>query len=245
MLSRLALAVVRFYRRHLSARKGYRCAWGVHTGISTCSTRGVRIFRRASFGKALALLRRQFDRCALSAQALRDAADVRCAPEEGRYLGSMRMMSQRGVVDCDCGPGPGPGCDDCFRGCELPDFKGCNPCGDFDKGAGSRGALRGCMSAAADAVWCCDPGPSRQSGCERDCSRSLRCERCTPDCGGRSGASGETAADRARRREDERARRREERRQVAAQRKDPGSARKASAGRDSGGLSDGADFGDD
>jgi putative component of membrane protein insertase Oxa1/YidC/SpoIIIJ protein YidD len=40
-LAREALLVaIRFYQRHVSPRKGYRCAYRVHTGRCGCSALG-------------------------------------------------------------------------------------------------------------------------------------------------------------------------------------------------------------
>ncbi len=104
----LAMAAIRFYRQHLSARKGYHCAWGRATGRDTCSGIGLRVIRRAGLIKGLALLRSQFDRCALASEGLR------AAPARRRR---MTMASQRGMVDADmdCGDcgGSHDGCSDC------------------------------------------------------------------------------------------------------------------------------------
>lgn len=99
-----ALATVHFYRKNLSALKGYRCAYGQATGRGTCSGVGLRGFQRAGFFKGLALLQRQFDRCALAAHA---QAGPEADDDTGGYarLHPLAQHGQGGFIDCD------PGCD--------------------------------------------------------------------------------------------------------------------------------------
>lgn len=59
----LALLLIRLYQRHLSPRKGYRCAYRAHTGRASCSALGVRAVRRHGAWRGYALLRRRLDRC--------------------------------------------------------------------------------------------------------------------------------------------------------------------------------------
>lgn len=89
------LGLIRFYRRHLSHRKGYRCAWGQATGRDTCSGVGLRVVRRAGAWRGLLLMRRQFDRCTLAASA------TAATPAAGPYRRLRPLPAQRG--DCDCG----------------------------------------------------------------------------------------------------------------------------------------------
>ena len=84
------LGLIRFYRRHLSHRKGYRCAWGQASGRDTCSGVGLRAVRRTGAWRGLLLMQRQFDRCTLAAEAA-----------AGPYRRLRPLPAQRG--DCDCG----------------------------------------------------------------------------------------------------------------------------------------------
>lgn len=138
LLSRLAVRAIVFYRRHLSPLKGYRCAYGTLTGVNTCSSQGLRIFRRAGFWAGLRLLRRQFDACTLSAARLQELRSIRAEAtgthgdagtadaQSGRYRRLVRMsyghQSQAGFIDCDCPVDALP--DDCTS-C---DDKGSNSC---------------------------------------------------------------------------------------------------------------------
>jgi uncharacterized protein len=171
MSSVLAQALIHGYRRYLSPHKGYRCAYGAHTGLGTCSGQGLRIFSRVGLFKGLMLLRRQFDRCTLAAHALREAAAERQRAQR------LTMKGQRGFVDCDVG-----GCDGCDIGgcdapsCDTPNCADCTPdCGPAFDGAmttldccspspGTRAAL-----CCADSSSCapCDCGPSRSNPAER------------------------------------------------------------------------------
>ena len=177
LLHRLALGLIRFYRKHLSHRKGYRCAWGVHTGRGTCSTVGLRAFRKAGFFKGLALLRRQFRRCSQSARALtlaRQRQTALAGQGDYRRLRPMALRHQAGFVDADCGDcgdfcsaGPGPDIFDCFKGagkafraCEMfPDDLSCSSDEDEDnrqkrkkaKGATDEQAEQARIAAAREA----------------------------------------------------------------------------------------------
>ena len=105
MTDAMALAAIRLYRRHLSPRKGFRCAWGVATGRDSCSGVGLRAVRRSGWWRGAQLLRRQFDRCLLAGAAQARVAD------EGRYRRLRPLAAQRG--DCDIGC---DGCPDGFCG---------------------------------------------------------------------------------------------------------------------------------
>ena len=59
----LALTLIRFYQRHLSPLKGFRCAYRAHTGHASCSQLGYRAIRRHRILKGLALLRQRLERC--------------------------------------------------------------------------------------------------------------------------------------------------------------------------------------
>jgi putative component of membrane protein insertase Oxa1/YidC/SpoIIIJ protein YidD len=122
--SRMALMAIGFYRKHLSAKKGYRCASGAAGARRTCSAEGLRIFKRAGLLKGLALLRRQFDRCALAADSLARAR-VQEASIESSFKAAARprqalggpLAGQAGFIDCaGC---DAPSCD--APSCDLPD----------------------------------------------------------------------------------------------------------------------------
>lgn len=121
MIDAVALGAIRFYRRHVSPRKGFRCAWGAATGRDSCSGVGLRAVRRTGWWRGAQLLRRQFDRCLLAsaARAAQAGSDRRLRP----------LPAQRG--DCDLG------CDACFdadclgRAFGALDCLNCCDCGDL------------------------------------------------------------------------------------------------------------------
>ncbi|WP_082616684.1 membrane protein insertion efficiency factor YidD [Massilia sp. Root418] len=59
----LALWLIRLYQRHLSPRKGFVCAFRVHTGRDGCSAYGLRVIARFGLRRGLALLDRRLSDC--------------------------------------------------------------------------------------------------------------------------------------------------------------------------------------
>ena len=117
MTRALAVAAIRGYQRFLSPRKGFRCAFGVHTGRGSCSGVGLRAFRRAGVWRGFALLRRQFDRCTMAAADLREA---------GVYRRLRPPAAQRGDCDLGCDGCPDNLCGDLVAGaCDVLDFADC------------------------------------------------------------------------------------------------------------------------
>lgn len=124
---RLVLAAIDFYKRHLSPRKGFSCAYRVNTGRASCSTLGYRAVRRHGVFKGLGLARERTWRCAGVHR------EVRAASWGPRPPGS--LSGQRGDCDpgCDVDPGCDPGCDgwdaaDCASdACQCVDIG--DPCG--------------------------------------------------------------------------------------------------------------------
>jgi len=126
------LAAIRFYKRHVSPRKGFGCAYRVHTGRCSCSTLGYRAVSRYGVFRGLGLLRLRLDRC--------HEVFVR---HHGRTLGARRGQ----VGDCDpgCDCGDASACD--LGGCDLHPCDpaghhdcsvcdcGCGDCGDWDPGS--------------------------------------------------------------------------------------------------------------
>lgn len=102
----LALRAIALYRRHLSPRKGYACAWRVHTGGASCSAYGYRVIERHGLRLGLVLLKRRLAAC---------SAACRHHPAAGRRLAGPQLGRQAGFCDA-------PGCD-------LPsvDLPSCNP----------------------------------------------------------------------------------------------------------------------
>ena len=106
-MNKIIIKLIQFYQRRISPYKGYGCSLRVQGFSKTgCSGYALKLFKRESFFKAMLLLRRRLDKCALSS-----------LPRNTSY----RMRSQAG--DCDPGCDPGCACDapDCniFDNCSL------------------------------------------------------------------------------------------------------------------------------
>jgi len=113
---------IRGYQRFISPHKGFRCAYGVHTGCASCSALGFRAIRRHGVLAGLQLLSRRFDRCAEARRQLQTLA------RRPRF----QTQAQAGFADCggdcgDCSPDCSPG--DCD--CDVFDALDCLDCGDW------------------------------------------------------------------------------------------------------------------
>jgi uncharacterized protein len=62
-MTRLALRAIRSYQRHLSPRKGFVCAYRIHTGGEGCSAYGYRVIERHGVRMGIGLLRRRLRAC--------------------------------------------------------------------------------------------------------------------------------------------------------------------------------------
>ncbi len=118
----MALAAIRFYKRHVSPHKGFSCAYRVHVGACSCSTLGLRAISRYGVWRGLGVLRLRLGQCHLAAEQLR----------HGPRLVAPR--GQGGFVDCDipcdasCVDGCSPG--DACSGTDACEIFTCLDCGD-------------------------------------------------------------------------------------------------------------------
>lgn len=103
----LLIAAIGFYQRVLSPRKGYRCAYGHHTGRASCSHLGYRAVRRFGVWRGLLLLRRRVHLCGVA----------------HRRHALMPLHAQRGVIDLDCGALDAVECCGDVGSCDWPDWK--------------------------------------------------------------------------------------------------------------------------
>ena len=83
----LLLAAIRGYRRHLSPRKGFACAYRVHAGCASCSSLGLRAISRYGAWRGLGVLRLRLEQCRLVA--------------EERRARRFTLVAQAGFIDCD------------------------------------------------------------------------------------------------------------------------------------------------
>ena len=116
----LLLAAIRFYRRHLSPRKGFACAYRVHVGGCSCSMLGLRAVSRYGAWRGLGVLRLRLRECHAAAQAWR--ARPRAAAAHG----------QAGFIDCDL-PCDASCVDASCLGdaCDLGSCLDCSDCGGW------------------------------------------------------------------------------------------------------------------
>ncbi len=103
MLSRLALAAIGGYQRHISPRKGFACAHRVANGGTGCSGYAKTAIADHGLIRAIALIRARFADCRDAAEELRE--DRRKRQKEKWY--------DHCSAGCDCTPG----CDLPTRGC--------------------------------------------------------------------------------------------------------------------------------
>ena len=103
MLRIAGAALIRFYQRQLSPRKGYRCAYGVLHGTGTCSSIGLQIMEQQGFWAFWRKMPLQFEACRAAAINL----------DEDREARKRRARPNRNVSASDCmacGSNSGP-CD--------------------------------------------------------------------------------------------------------------------------------------
>lgn len=71
-MQKIALFIISTYQKYLSPIKGFKCAYGVETGITTCSAHAKKVISRYGFLKGCLLMRRQAKRCEQSYRSLQD-----------------------------------------------------------------------------------------------------------------------------------------------------------------------------
>jgi uncharacterized protein len=92
--SRLALAAIRGYQRHLSPHKGFSCAYRCATGRDSCSAHGYRVIARCGLWNGLALLRRRLRLCGETHRS------------RARVVPNPLLHYQKGdCIPCDCDGG--------------------------------------------------------------------------------------------------------------------------------------------
>ena len=69
-LSPLACWLIALYQRHLSPRKGFRCAYGVLHGRDSCSRFASRAIREHGLVTGVRLTRRRFEHCRSASHVL-------------------------------------------------------------------------------------------------------------------------------------------------------------------------------
>jgi uncharacterized protein len=105
-----ALAVIRLYQSYISPRKGFSCAYRVHTGHASCSHLGARVIRRYGVLCGFKLLRQRMAKCGVAHRRFSG--------------GATRLHRQAGFCDlsCDlpCDLDAGSAACDMVSGCGSP-----------------------------------------------------------------------------------------------------------------------------
>lgn len=120
MLGHAGAALIRVYQRHLSPRKGYRCAYGVLHGAGTCSSIGLAIMEQQGFWAFWRQMPLQFDACHAAATTLNQ--------ETGEERKRRKRRARENKWDCG-------DCDDCDLPCSSTDiaiFEGTGSCVETD-----------------------------------------------------------------------------------------------------------------
>ena len=146
----LLLAAIRGYKRHLSPRKGFACAYRVHEGCASCSSLGLRAISRYGAWRGLGVLRLRLEQCRLVA-------------EEQRARLRTPSPAQAGFIDCDvpCDAScvDGSACSPCDA-CEIAsclDCGGADDCGWPGPDRSKTGPVRRRRRRGEPVVW--EPGP--------------------------------------------------------------------------------------
>lgn len=63
LLTTSSIFLIEYYQKNLSAKKGYKCAYGVTHNTTTCSAYGKKVIKRFGYHTGMKLLFRQFERC--------------------------------------------------------------------------------------------------------------------------------------------------------------------------------------
>ena len=132
MLKYAGAALIRAYQRHLSPRKGYRCAFGALHGAGTCSSIGLDIMEQQGFWAFWRKMPLQFEACRAAASALNEET------EEQRKKRKQGLQEEKRKRDCS-------GFDDCDLPCSGTDiaiFEGIGSCAETD----------GCEFGACDSI---------------------------------------------------------------------------------------------
>jgi len=112
----LTLWAISAYQRYVSPYKGFRCAYGHHTGCASCSQLGYRTVRMHGFRRGLQLLLERF---------------ARCAEAHARYGGEGMKPATRGPRGRQRGFCDALACVPLDAGCALPcEAASCSTMGD-------------------------------------------------------------------------------------------------------------------
>lgn len=127
----LLLTLIRLYQRHVSPRKGFACAYRVHTGCASCSHLGYRAIRRYGVWQGLNVLQARLTRCGVAHR--RHAAMRHSGDHATNHPAKHPRLAQAGFCDVgcdlplDCWPS-----DPCGGAVECASSCGGGDCGNWD-----------------------------------------------------------------------------------------------------------------
>jgi putative component of membrane protein insertase Oxa1/YidC/SpoIIIJ protein YidD len=101
--SSVGVALIEAYQRHLSPRKGFRCAYGVLYDSGTCSSIGKQIMREGGIFSFLRLMPGQFSACKAAAVHLSAESEEERQRRNEEYLArrSRQFESRNNINVCD------------------------------------------------------------------------------------------------------------------------------------------------
>jgi putative component of membrane protein insertase Oxa1/YidC/SpoIIIJ protein YidD len=112
-LSPVAIRLIALYQRHVSPRKGFRCAYGVRHGRDSCSRFARRAIERCGVVAGMRLVRRRFARCR-TASLVAEYDKQRARRSRGERFRACLAGWNPGCTRADAAGCAADGC------CELP-----------------------------------------------------------------------------------------------------------------------------
>ncbi|MFV8407336.1 membrane protein insertion efficiency factor YidD [Vibrio harveyi] len=112
-MSKLVLALIRFYQRYLSPHKGFRCAHAVYYGTDSCSAAISKIIQRKGVFSSYTSVQDQFTRCRHAHQRLQTEEPSRS--RKRRKNKDSSCVKDMGCNSLDCVPS-----DACSGGNDSP-----------------------------------------------------------------------------------------------------------------------------
>ena len=110
--------LIGLYQKHLSPRKGYRCAYSLEHGGTGCSGAVLHILEEKGLWRGWSLIHKRFDECGNAAERRKE----RHKKEKKKDRDCLPQASCDGLSCPD-------NCVPSFKKCDLPDLPDCGDCG--------------------------------------------------------------------------------------------------------------------
>lgn len=111
-MSALAIEAIGLYRRHLSPRKGFRCAHHALHNRGSCSDFGLRVYGRLSFLEATVLMVRRLRDCRSAYVVMMGLAQTRTRSERSQRVHKRDARACDTLDAINCVPVPDAACAD-------------------------------------------------------------------------------------------------------------------------------------